>query len=219
MKLFDSLHAFIWRDITANNCNTYLIDGPQKILVDPGHRHLFSHVRQGLADLNLSMDQIDLVILTHGHPDHMEAAQMFGKPTLIAMSSEEYQFIEELAGPYGGAKGADGIPPDFFLEEGELVVGDITLHVILTPGHTPGSICLYWPDYGVLFTGDVVFSQGIGRTDLPGGNGRLLKESIKRIASLEVEHILPGHGEIVSGRKLVESNFRMIESYWFSFLL
>jgi len=219
MKILDNLYAFIWRDITANNCNTYLIDGPQKILIDPGHRHLFSHVREGLSDLNLSMDQIDLVILTHGHPDHMEAVQIFKSPTLVTMNSKEYQFIKELAGPYGGIMESDVIQADFFLQEGELMVGDSRFQVILTPGHTPGSICLFWSDYKVLFTGDVVFSQGIGRTDLPGGNGKLLKESIKRIAALESEHILPGHGEIVSGRKLVEANFRMIESYWFSYLL
>ncbi|MBW1740131.1 MAG: MBL fold metallo-hydrolase [Deltaproteobacteria bacterium] len=219
MKVTDNLHAFIWRDITTNNCNTYLIDGPQKILIDPGHRHLFSHVRQGLADLSLSPDQIDLVIVTHGHPDHLEAVQMFEKPTLVAISYEENRFIKDLVGPYAPAMELDSFKPDFFLQEGDLTVGDCTFQVIHTPGHSPGSICLYWPDYKVLFTGDVVFSQGIGRTDLPGGNSKLLKESIQRIAALDATYLLAGHGEIVSGRKSVKANFRMIESQWFGYLL
>ena len=93
-----------------------------------------------------------------------------------------------------------------------------TFQVLLAPGHSPGSICLYWPDKRVLVTGDVVFNQGIGRTDLPGGNGKLLKESIKKLAALEVEYLLPGHGEIVAGKKSVDANFNIIETQWFGYL-
>jgi glyoxylase-like metal-dependent hydrolase (beta-lactamase superfamily II) len=94
----------------------------------------------------------------------------------------------------------------------------VNFQVIQTPGHSPGSICLYWSDRKVLFTGDVVFDQGIGRTDLPGGNGRALKESIKSISRLDVEYLLPGHGEIVSGREAVKANFTDIERMWFPYL-
>ncbi|NQU14504.1 MAG: MBL fold metallo-hydrolase, partial [Desulfobacteraceae bacterium] len=69
-----------------------------------------------------------------------------------------------------------------------------------------------------LFAGDVVFNQGIGRTDLPGGNGQELKDSIKRIANLDLDYVLTGHGDIVSGREKVISNFEAIESYWFAFI-
>jgi hydroxyacylglutathione hydrolase len=90
--------------------------------------------------------------------------------------------------------------------------------VLAAPGHSPGSICLYWPEHRVLFTGDLIFSQGIGRTDLPGGDGGLLKESINRLAGLNVEYILSGHGEVIQGKKEVEDNFRMIENDWFDYL-
>jgi glyoxylase-like metal-dependent hydrolase (beta-lactamase superfamily II) len=106
--------------------------------------------------------------------------------------------------------------PAFFLQEGDLVIGDKTFRVILTPGHSPGSICLYWPEKKVLFTGDVVFSQSIGRTDLPGGSGKQLKESISRLAELDVEVLCPGHGDVVAGRENVQKNFKMIRDYWFN---
>ena len=64
----------------------------------------------------------------------------------------------------------------------------------------------------------MVFSQGIGRTDLLGGDGGLLKESIKRLAALDAEYLLPGHGEMLSGRENVKANFKMIEDYWFNYL-
>jgi len=213
MKVANGLYAFIWRNTTANNCNTYLIDGSKKIIIDPGHQHLFSHVSEGLADLDISLDQIDLVIVTHGHPDHLEAVQQFEKPTLFTMSQVDHQFINDLADDYFK------IPePDFFLEEGDLTIGDNTFQVIVTPGHSPGSVCLYWPDRKVLFTGDVVFNQGIGRTDVPGGSGSLLKESIRKISKLDVEYLLTGHGDIVAGIEAVQANFRMIENYWFNYL-
>jgi len=213
MKVTNGLHAFIWRSVTANNCNTYLIDGSKKIIIDPGHQHLFGHVNKGLADLNLSLAQIDVVMVTHGHPDHIEAVQLFKNPALFAMGQLEHKFIKDISGNHFK------IPePDFFLGEGDLTIGDNTFQVIATPGHSPGSVCFYWPDQKMLFTGDVIFNNGIGRTDLPGGSGSLLKESIKRISELDVEYLLTGHGEIVVGVEAVQANFRMVESYWFNYL-
>ena len=218
MKVVDDLHAFIWRNPSANNCNTYLIRGDKNILIDPGHYQFFSHVQSGLSDLNLSPDLIDLVVITHGHPDHLESIALFKKPTLTAIGYEEYLFIQNKAREYGWDLSWAGVEPDFFLQEGEFRFGDKGFQVFLTPGHSPGSICLYWPEHKVLFTGDVVFPQGVGRTDLPGGNGKLLKESIKRLAGLEVEYLLSGHGDVIRGREAVEANFRMIEDYWFGYL-
>jgi hydroxyacylglutathione hydrolase len=194
-----------------------LIKESKTILIDPGHLHLFDHVRVGLLGLNLRPEDMDLVMITHGHPDHLEAASLFKKPTLITMSQAEYGFIQEWTGRKMGEL-FNGFEPDFFLQEGELIVGDLTFQVLAAPGHSPGSICLYLPEHRVLFTGDLIFSQGIGRTDLPGGDGGLLKESINRLAGLNVEYILSGHGEVIQGKKEVEDNFRMIENDWFDYL-
>jgi glyoxylase-like metal-dependent hydrolase (beta-lactamase superfamily II) len=207
--------------MTANNCNSYLIDGPKRILIDPGHRAMFDHVEKGLKDLGLAIADIDLIICTHGHPDHLEAVQLFkGSNVLFTLHEIEWQWIDTIGRPMGAALGIDmdAIKPDFFLQEGELSLDDLELQVILTPGHSPGSVCLYWSDQKVLFTGDVVFKEGLGRTDLPGGDGEKLKASIKRLAELDVEWLLSGHGDPVSGAKEVKANFEQIEQFWFNYI-
>jgi glyoxylase-like metal-dependent hydrolase (beta-lactamase superfamily II) len=212
-KIFDGLYAFIWQDYRENNCNTYLIDDGKKILIDPGHKHLFNHVEQGFASLKMTPGAIDLIIITHAHPDHMEAALLFKKPTQLTLGKTEYEYLKKYAGSYYA------IPePDFFLNPGDLSVGGLQFEIIETPGHTPGSISLYWPKNEALFTGDLVFDQGIGRTDLPGGSGKQLKESILRVESKSVQYVLPGHGGVISGQKAVKDNFKMIKDYWFRYL-
>jgi glyoxylase-like metal-dependent hydrolase (beta-lactamase superfamily II) len=89
-------------------------------------------------------------------------------------------------------------PPEKLLAEGELLeVGRLRLQVLYTPGHAPGHVCFYLPDEGVLFDGDVLFQQGIGRTDLPGGDYALLMRSIhEKILTLPGEtRVYPGHGD------------------------
>ena len=219
MEILDNLHAFLWSNPTANNCNTYFIYGEKKILIDPGHYHLFGHIRDSLAELSLSPEDMDLVIITHGHPDHMESVKSFvNTQALIAVSSMEMEFIKMVAPHYGEALGISNFEPDILLQEGDLNIGDLTFQVIHSPGHSPGSICLYWEGEKALITGDVVFAQGIGRTDLPSGDGQKLKHSIKRLESLGAEILLPGHGDIVSGGERVKANFEDIESMWFGYI-
>ncbi len=219
MKIIDDIHGFIWLNPNENNCNTYLINSEKKILVDPGHYHLFNHVEHGLSDLSLSSADIDLVIITHGHPDHMEGIKKFASlPALIAIPEGEINFIRQLVPNFGEVFGVPGFEPDILLKEGNLKIGDLELQVINTPGHSPNSVCLYWPDKKVLFSGDLVFNQGVGRTDLPGGDGEALKKSIRKISQLDVEYLLPGHGEIVAGQEEVKSNFKDIESFWFAYI-
>lgn len=213
IKIRDGLYAFLWESSRENNSNAFLIHENKTILFDPGYSHLFSHVERGLEKLDLSIKDIDVVIATHGHPDHIDAATAFGKPTLFMMGKEEYEYFYKLGSP------SFRIPePDVLLQEGELNIGSVQLQILQTPGHSPGSLCLYWPERKALFSGDVAFDRSIGRSDLPGGNGRLLKESLQRIGQLDVEYLLPGHGNIVTGRETVRANFQMIESYWFSYL-
>ncbi len=213
VKIFDGLTAFIWEDYTQNNCNSFFIDSSKKILIDPGHAHLFGHVQKGLAMLGVTPGKIDIALVTHGHPDHLEAVTLLKSPTRFTMSLVDYDYIVELAGKYYK------IPePDFFLKSGDLALGDDQFEVIETPGHTPGSICLYWPAKKALFTGDLVFPQGIGRTDLPGGSGEQLKQSIKKIMNLDVEYVLSGHGGVIIGAESVRENYRIIEDQWFRYL-
>ena len=209
----------MWRDATANNANTYLIKGSKRILIDPGHYHLFGNVKDHLSRLSLSPQDIDLILLTHGHPDHVEAVRGFiTSPALIGLHETELDFVKKLAPHYGTAMGVTDFEPQILLRKGALQVGDMKFQIIHTPGHSPGSVCIYWPQEKALITGDVIFYQGIGRTDLPGGDGQALKESIRRLSKLEVEHLLPGHGEVVSGAALVERNFTEVERVWFQYI-
>ncbi|HNR50419.1 MAG: putative metallo-hydrolase [Deltaproteobacteria bacterium ADurb.BinA179] len=213
IKVIDGLYGFIWDDYSENNCNTYLIDSSKKILIDPGHAHLFGHVKRGLDILGMSLSEIDIVLATHGHPDHLEAALLMRDTSRLAMHRTEYDYILELTGSTSRKS-----EPDIFLQEGGLDLDDDHFEVIETPGHTPGSICLYWPAKKVLFSGDLVFPQGVGRTDFPGGDSGRLKESILKVMNLDIEYLLSGHGGVIAGKKPVQENFRVIQDYWFRYL-
>ena len=217
MQLTDHIHLFPWESETVNNCNTYLIRSDPPILVDPGHLALFEHVQRGLLDIGLSVGAVGLVVCTHGHPDHLEGALAFreiGVP--VALHEAEWRFLPE----YGGMSEIRIHPamPGLFLEEGPFFWGGLGFEVIHTPGHTPGSVSLYWPREKALFTGDLVFKEGLGRTDLPGGDGGRLKESVRRLAALDVEWLLPGHGEVIAGAEAVRANFEEMESFWFAYV-
>jgi len=219
MKITENLHAFIWQNSTTNNCNSYFINGKKKILIDPGHKRLFGHVKEGLAGLSLSPDDIDVIIITHCHPDHIEAVTLFEKTSaMIAFSKMEMAFLREIGPQYSEVFEIPDLEPDIFFQEGELDIGDITFEIIHTPGHSPGSICLYWVENKVLFTGDVVFDNGIGRTDIPGAYGNKLKDSIINISRLEINYLLPGHGETITGSEPVRNNFKKIKDFWFAYL-
>ena len=215
MRLNDELHAFLWRSFTENNCNSFLIDGPFKILIDPGHQHLFPELRKSLNAININIEDIDLIIATHMHPDHVEAVQSFSSlATMVTINEIEYRYFHRMA----ASSHKFTIKPDFFLTDGIFKAGAVELEIIHSPGHSPGSICLYWPTYKALFAGDVIFEQGVGRTDLPGGDGEQLKKSIGRLSSLDLELLLPGHGEIIRGRENIAKNFSLVEDIYFGFL-
>ena len=222
MELTPNLHAFLWTSPQVNNCNSYLIRSADKrILIDPGHAAYFAHVRQGLSELGLSVDDIDLVLCTHAHPDHIEAVRLFrNAPALFALHGVEWRMVEEM-GPYLKAAldvDLEGLAPDFFLTEGALQVGDIDLEVYHTPGHAPGAVTLYWPAEKALITGDLIFNGGLGRTDLPGGDGAQLKQSIRRMASLDAAWLLAGHGDVIEGVEAVKVNSARVAEEWFRYI-
>lgn len=219
MKISENLHGFLWTSMSANNCNTYLIDGPARVLIDPGHARLFGHVESSLERLGLGIGDIDLVIATHCHPDHVEAVKLFEKHrALFAVHEMDWVLAKEMGRTLGASLELDSCPPSFFLGEGDLAVKGFDFQIIHTPGHSPGSISLYWPEQKALFTGDVIFKGGLGRTDLPGGDGATLKESIKRLSHLEVDRLLPGHGDVIQDAAHVRQNFQQVERTWFAYI-
>jgi hydroxyacylglutathione hydrolase len=213
MRLSDDLYAFPWQSFTENNCNSYLIEGDFRILIDPGHQHLFYALRDSLKAMDIGLDDINLIIATHIHPDHIEAVQSFSSlSTMVTIHEEEYRYFKDTIARY------PQFSFDFFLTEGSLNAGGVELEIIHTPGHSPGSVSIYWPLRKALFVGDVIFDQGVGRTDLPGGRSDQLKESIRRLSSLDVEVLLPGHGDIIRGKEEVARNFAFVEQAYFGLL-
>ncbi|NIS62694.1 MAG: MBL fold metallo-hydrolase [Proteobacteria bacterium] len=165
----------------------------------------------------LSPQDLDLIMSTHCHPDHFEALPQFAESkALVAMHREEERYLKDHGETLYQMMGITSprSRADFYLREGTLKLGKVKLQVHHTPGHSPGSLCFYWPKKKVLISGDVVFRGGVGRTDLPGGDGNQLKHSIQRISQLDIEIFLPGHGDIITGKQSVLRNFNLIrETY------
>ena len=220
MQVFNQLHAFLWQSVTTNNCNAYLIDGPTRILIDPGHAALFDHVEVGLKKLGLSITDVGLVLCTHAHPDHIEAVALFkNTPSLFSLHKNEWQLVQAYKQRYPDMGfQPEQFQPDFLLTEGSLEINGIELEIYHTPGHSPGGICIYWPQAKALFSGDLIFKNGLGRTDLPGGDSTQLKASIQRMADLDLDWILPGHGQWISGAGEVKENFKRIKQTYFAYI-
>jgi glyoxylase-like metal-dependent hydrolase (beta-lactamase superfamily II) len=217
MRLFEEFYIYPWLSMTENNCNTVFINGKVPLLIDPGHRHLFNHVIEGMANDGKVVDSVKMVILTHGHPDHTEACDLFGDEVIKAISRKEHEYLIGEGKELFLASGSQAPRENWkiFLKEGRLKIGDKSFRVIETPGHSPGSICLYWEEKRVLIAGDTVFYMGVGRYDLPGGDGELLKQSILKLSKLDVEYLVPGHGEILAGSKVIKRNFKLILEEFF----
>lgn len=137
--------------------------------------------------------KIRYIILTHGHPDHFGAIDELKKATQapVLIHPADSWFIK----------------PDRELKDGdEIKFGGLSLKVIHTPGHSKGGICLYGNGY--LFSGDTLFSEGFGRTDLPGGSRDEMKRSLKRLSALPDETLVyPGHDESTTIKKEKERGF------------
>jgi len=243
MKLFDNLYYFIWQG-KGNNCNTYVFanvlsgDRPH-ILIDPGHlvnelkEPCFDTLLKGIGKDGIKPEDIGLIINTHGHWDHFQASRALiqlsrkksGIPdqTLVTLHEKELEYLASVY-DYMPKKAREEIyfEPSFYLTDGELNFGkQLKLQVINTPGHTPGSLTLYWPDKRLVITGDLLFYGGVGRTDF-GGDGQQLKQSIERLMKLDIEYVLPGHstelGSIIQGRDKVQKNFAMVKMSYFPML-
>ena len=141
--------------------------------------------------------QINYIINTHGHVDHIGGNAEMQKLTGAKIIVHEDDAIMLTSTPAMMLKmfGAKQSPPaDILVKDGMIIsAGNIELKVIHTPGHSPGGICLYTPGY--VFTGDTLFVEAVGRTDLPGGSWQIMYNSIKtKLFTLPDDtKVMPGH--------------------------
>ena len=194
------------------NCYNYSSTKKECIIIDPGGDE---------GEIASRVDVLNMVpvgiALTHGHVDHVAALGRLcegyanrGYKLPVAINPADRKFLGsggidshreslELAGLDGlsffGEDSTELPKADVRLKDGDHLFG-MELVVLETPGHTPGSCCFYAEKEGILFSGDTLFFDGIGRTDLPGGSEKKLKESIQRkLAVLPPEtRVFAGHG-------------------------
>ncbi|HLR34008.1 MAG TPA: MBL fold metallo-hydrolase [Tissierellales bacterium] len=195
--------------IYAANCYiVYCKDTKEGIVIDPGSQG--AEIGDKIKDLGLS---IKYIILTHGHWDHTDGIlglkEKIDVPVLIHKEDEPLLRAGK-KGIYSKAS-SEGIEvaPDKYIEDGDkLKVGDMTIEIIHTPGHSPGGVSIKIGDR--IFTGDTLFTGSIGRTDLYGGSYETLLSSIKEKLLIYPDNtiVYPGHGESSTiGREKVTNPF------------
>ena len=168
--------------------NCYILEHDNKIaVIDPG-----DEAGRILGELKKSDAQVEYILLTHGHYDHTTAV-----PELHKALPEAKIYIHQADANGAGSRlfPLAGQVNDLLLyDEGDtLPLGTLTIEVLHTPGHSPGSVTLKAGD--VLFTGDTLFAGDCGRTDLRGGSWEEILVSLGRLGKLEGNfHVLPGHG-------------------------
>lgn len=183
--------------------NTYIIANEDKKcwIVDPGMYSIdeIARLTKYIADKQLHPQGI---INTHAHIDHIFGVQALMDKYNIPFGMHELELpvLNMAAGSatlFGFEDFKVAPKPTYFIKEGQpLQLGDDTLEVFLTPGHSPGSISFYYPKGNWVISGDVLFSGSVGRTDLPGGSFETLVNSIRtQLFTLPGETtVLPGHG-------------------------
>ena len=171
----------------AYQTNCYILhqeDSSSCVVIDPGYTP--EVILDFLAGKGLTLEAI---LLTHGHFDHVGAVRDLAAETgcRVWLNPDDLSMPPQLtAGPL--------YYTDTYSEGDTISPAGIPFRVLSTPGHTPGSVCLIAENY--LFSGDTLFAGSRGRTDLPGGSTRAIRESLRRLAALPQDYsVHPGHGE------------------------
>jgi glyoxylase-like metal-dependent hydrolase (beta-lactamase superfamily II) len=200
--------------------NNYIIaceETKKAALIDAAGEDLFK-IEDFLTGNNL---KLEFILITHGHLDHVAGAdeiqRKFKVPVYINNEDEFLlNLLEEQLSMYGMLPAK---PPKEILDlnDGDIInLGNIEIKVITTPGHSPGGVCFYIPELKKIFTGDTLFEQSVGRTDLPGGNYQQLIQSIKEkllVLPFDIE-VFSGHGSGTTiGEEKLDNPFVGVQSH------
>lgn len=177
--------------------NCYILSEPkskQAIIIDPGDE--FDKIKSLIEEKNLS---VKYIFITHAHIDHVSAAAELKAWTgaKILMHPDEQMILDSLDGQANlfSLPSVTSFSIDHYVKDEETIsVDSMSVQVLATPGHSPGSISLVVDNY--VFVGDLLFSGSVGRTDLPGGSEKVLLDSIwnKIMRLAEDTVVYPGHG-------------------------
>jgi glyoxylase-like metal-dependent hydrolase (beta-lactamase superfamily II) len=169
----------------------------EAIVVDPG-----ADIPRILRVLERHQLTVKQIVITHAHIDHIAAAlelkRLTGAPILYNQLDLPLVAMMSVQAGWLGIATPEVAEPDDSPRDGDTVsISGLNATVILTPGHTEGSLCLHLPEQELLIAGDTLFAGSIGRTDLPGGNtGQLLASIRDRLLPLpDGTKVIPGHGE------------------------
>ncbi len=168
----------------------------EAIVVDPGDQ-----IDDLLAVLAKHSLAVKAIVITHAHIDHIGGAAKLkaatGAPVYMNANDQELYDHLDMQADWLGMRHESRTEIDFPAREGDsLTLGETAFHVLHTPGHTKGSVSLWIPSENKLVAGDTLFRDSIGRTDLPGGDTRLILSSIhtKLMTLPETALVIPGHG-------------------------
>lgn len=192
-------------------CNCSVIGDEQTheaMVIDPGDQ--IEDILKILASENLTLKQI---VITHAHIDHVGGAMKLkaatGAPILMNQKDEALLKMLDLQAAWIGMKPPGIVQIDEPLAEGRVLrVGPVSSTVIHTPGHTEGSICLFFAEQKTLVAGDTLFAGSIGRTDLPGGSYEKIMRSLhNQVLQLPDDtQVVPGHGPLTTIGEERETN-------------